>query len=297
MQRESNFPEVKDARSKKSREKSFGFKQVLFNYWLSKRDHFRSYFGFSQGKMVWENNDFPQYFEVFRISREKSVWDGQDIRQETYAQDWLSVFMKIWSLFKVTVMRQFATWRLKGMDAKEVKENSLNGWRSWKWKESWNRDKIRVCQRKSTERFSSLLLWFIDKTWLSWMSLSVDWTQSIQNCSNKSFSGKERGATIIFSDHVPKLASRNFCDDILIWDGRVVLHGPVQDVRNQYGENASALFREDEARKNWKKTFLMSSRSETWPNKGSWKWFFWRMRALEGNSFNFSSGQYIATFD
>ena len=49
------------------------------------------------------------------------------------------------------------------------------------------------------------------------------------------------------------------CDDILmIRDGRVVLHGPVQDVRNQYGKRVS-LFRVNEVRKNWK-IFLMSNR-------------------------------------
>ncbi len=50
------------------------------------------------------------------------------------------------------------------------------------------------------------------------------------------FQEKERGATIIFSDHVMTNVEE-LCDDILmIRDGRVVLHGPVQDVRNQYGK-------------------------------------------------------------
>ena len=87
----------------------------------------------------------------------------------------------------------------------------------------------------------------------------VDWTQLIQNCSNKSFfRKKERGATIIFSDHVMTNVEE-LCDDILmIRDGRVVLHGPVQDVRNQYGK--TRLFVSvNEARKNWK-IFLMSNR-------------------------------------
>ena len=54
---------------------------------------------------------------------------------------------------------------------------------------------------------------------------------------------KERGAIIIFSDHVMTNVEE-LCDDILmIRDGRVVLHGPVQDVRNQYGENASLCFK------------------------------------------------------
>ena len=47
---------------------------------------------------------------------------------------------------------------------------------------------------------------------------------------------KERGATIIFSDHVMTNVEE-LCDDILmIRDGSVVLSGPVQEVRNSYGK-------------------------------------------------------------
>ena len=61
-----------------------------------------------------------------------------------------------------------------------------------------------------------------------------------------------------FSDHVMTNVEE-LCDDILmIRDGRVVLHGPVQDVRNQYGKTRP-LFQVNEVRKNWK-TFLMSNR-------------------------------------
>ena len=73
------------------------------------------------------------------------------------------------------------------------------------------------------------------------------------------FQEKERGATIIFSDHVMTNVEE-LCDDILmIRDGRVVLHGPVQDVRNQVTGKRVFLFQVNEARKNWK-IFLMSNR-------------------------------------
>ena len=50
------------------------------------------------------------------------------------------------------------------------------------------------------------------------------------------FEEKERGATIIFSDHVMTNVEE-LCDDILmIRDGSVVLSGPVQEVRNSYGK-------------------------------------------------------------
>ncbi|MBF0776713.1 sodium ABC transporter ATP-binding protein [Streptococcus azizii] len=47
---------------------------------------------------------------------------------------------------------------------------------------------------------------------------------------------KERGATIIFSDHVMTNVEE-LCDDILmIRDGEVVVSGTVEDVRNSYGK-------------------------------------------------------------
>ncbi len=62
---------------------------------------------------------------------------------------------------------------------------------------------------------------------------------------------KERSTIIIFSDHVMTNVEE-LCDDILmIRDGRVVLHGPVQDVRNQYGKTRLFVSSEQE-RKNWK---------------------------------------------
>lgn len=50
------------------------------------------------------------------------------------------------------------------------------------------------------------------------------------------FEEKERGATIIFSDHVMTNVEE-LCDDILmIRDGEVVVSGTVEDVRNGYGK-------------------------------------------------------------
>ena len=59
-------------------------------------------------------------------------FDGQEIRQETYAR--IGYLPEERSLMpKLTVLEQVRYLAmLKGMDAKEVKENSLNGWRSWK---------------------------------------------------------------------------------------------------------------------------------------------------------------------
>lgn len=50
------------------------------------------------------------------------------------------------------------------------------------------------------------------------------------------FEEKERGATIIFSDHVMTNVEE-LCDDILmIRDGKVVVSGTIEEVRNSYGK-------------------------------------------------------------
>ena len=79
---------------------------------------------------------------------------------------------------------------------------------------------------------------------------------------------KERGATIIFSDHVMTNVEE-LCDDILmIRDGRVVLHGPVQDVRNQYGK--TRLFVSSERSKEELEN-LPHVKQVSLTKQGSWK--------------------------
>ena len=49
------------------------------------------------------------------------------------------------------------------------------------------------------------------------------------------FDEQRRGATIIFSDHSMSNVSE-LCDDVvMINDGRIVLNGPIQQVRDSYG--------------------------------------------------------------
>ena len=51
----------------RSLEKSFGPKQVLFGIDFQARPG--RILGLDREKRCWEDNDFPQYFEVFRIPR------------------------------------------------------------------------------------------------------------------------------------------------------------------------------------------------------------------------------------
>ena len=105
---------------------------------------------------------------------------------------------------------------------------------------------------------------------------------------------KERGATIIFSDHVMTNVEE-LCDDILmIRDGRVVLHGPVQDVRNQYGK--TRLFVSSERSKEELEK-LPHVKQVSLTKQGSWKLILDDESAGRELFPILTQGQYIATFD
>ncbi len=105
---------------------------------------------------------------------------------------------------------------------------------------------------------------------------------------------KERGATIIFSDHVMTNVEE-LCDDILmIRDGRVVLHGPVQDVRNQYGKTRLFVASE-KSQEDLEKLPHVIHASLT--KQGIWKLILDDENAGQELFAILTQGHYIATFD
>ena len=105
---------------------------------------------------------------------------------------------------------------------------------------------------------------------------------------------KERGATIIFSDHVMTNVEE-LCDDVvMIRDGKVILDGSVQEVRNQYGKT---------------RLFVSSTLSQTelealphvtkanLTNQGTWRLILDDEAAGKELFDLLTKGQYIATFD
>ena len=65
------------------------------------------------------------------------------------------------------------------------------------------------------------------------MPLRISWIRRI--LKKVIFDEQRRGATIIFSDHSMSNVSE-LCDDVvMINDGRIVLNGPIQQVRDSYG--------------------------------------------------------------
>lgn len=105
---------------------------------------------------------------------------------------------------------------------------------------------------------------------------------------------KKRGATIIFSDHVMTNVEE-LCDDVvMIRDGKVILDGSVQEVRNQYGKT---------------RLFVSSSLSQTelealphvskanLTNQGTWRLILDDEAAGKELFDLLTKGQYIETFD
>ena len=105
---------------------------------------------------------------------------------------------------------------------------------------------------------------------------------------------KERGATIIFSDHVMTNVEE-LCDKIIMLrDGKVILDGSVQEVRNRYGKTrlfvSSALSQAElEALPHVSKASLT--------NQGTWRLILDDETAGKELFDLLTKGQYIATFD
>lgn len=105
---------------------------------------------------------------------------------------------------------------------------------------------------------------------------------------------KERGATIIFSDHVMTNVEE-LCDKIIMLrDGEVILDGSVQEVRNRYGKTrlfvSSALSQvELEALPHVSRASLT--------NQGIWRLILDDETAGKDLFDLLTKGQYIATFD
>lgn len=105
---------------------------------------------------------------------------------------------------------------------------------------------------------------------------------------------RQRGAIIIFSDHVMTNVEE-LCDDVLmIRDGRVILHGPVQEVRESFGKTrifVSNDFRQDELENLPHVTKVVLTK------QGLWKLFLDDASAGPEIFDRLTKGQYVATFD
>ena len=108
------------------------------------------------------------------------------------------------------------------------------------------------------------------------------------------FEEKERGATIIFSDHVMTNVEE-LCDElVMIRDGSVILSGPVQEVRNSFGK--TRLFVSNDFSKE-ELEVLPHVTKVTMTKQGLWKLVLDDETAGPDLFDQLTKGRYLATFD
>ena len=275
----------------RSLEKSFGSKQVLFGIDFQARPG--RILGLVGKNGAGKTTIFHSILKFLEYQGEISL-DNQDIRQETYAR--IGYLPEERSLMpKLTVLEQvryLAT--LKGMDAKEVKEK-LPQWMNRLEVKGKLTDKIKSLSKGNQQKIQLIItlihepdLIILDEPFSGLDPVNTELLKQVI------FQEKERGATIIFSDHVMTNVEE-LCDDILmIRDGRVVLHGPVQDVRNQYGK--TRLFVSSERSKEELEN-LPHVKQVSLTKQGSWKLILEDESAGRELFPILTQGQYIATFD
>jgi len=186
---------------------------------------------------------------------------------------------------KLTVLEQvryLAT--LKGMDAKEVKEK-LPQWMEKLEVKGKLTDKIKSLSKGNQQKIQLIItlihepdLIILDEPFSGLDPVNTELLKQVI------LKEKERGATIIFSDHVI----------LMMRDGRVVLHGPVQEVRNQYGK--TRLFVSSERSKEELES-LPHVKQVSLTKQGSWKLILDDESAGRELFPILTQGQYIATFD
>jgi len=255
-------------------EKSFGPKQVLFGV------DFQASPGRILG-LVGKNGAgkttiFHSILKFLEYQGEIQ-FDGQEIRQETYAR--IGYLPEERSLMpKLTVLEQvryLAT--LKGMDAKEVKEK-LPQWMEKLEVKGKLTDKIKSLSKGNQQKIQLII------TLMHEPDLII---------LDEPFSGLDPVNTELL-DHVMTNVEE-LCDDILmIRDGRVVLHGPVQDVRNQYGKTRLFVASE-KSQEDLEKLPHVIHASLT--KQGIWKLILDDENAGQELFAILTQGHYIATFD
>ena len=210
-------------------EKSFGNKQVLFGVDLTaQQGHILGLVGKNgAGKTTIFHSilRFLDYSGEIRLG-------GKAITQETYKE--IGYLPEERSLMpKLTIFEQVRYLAaLKGMSTAEVKEK-LPTWMEKLQVKGKLTDKIKSLSKGNQQKVQ-LIITLIHEPKLIILDEPFSGLDPVNTEVLKQviFEEKERGATIIFSDHVMTNVEE-LCDDILmIRDGSVVLSGPVQEVRN-----------------------------------------------------------------
>ena len=272
-------------------EKSFGQKQVLFGV------DFRAESGQILGLIGKNGAGKTTIFHSILRFLEYSgniTFDKQPISQETYRK--IGYLPEERSLMpKLTVYEQVRYLaNLKGVPNAVVKEK-LPQWMERLQVKGKVTDKIKSLSKGNQQKVQ-LIITLLHEPNLIILDEPFSGLDPVNTEILKQFiiEEKERGATIIFSDHVMTNVEE-LCDDVvMIRDGKVILDGSVQEVRNQYGKT---------------RLFVSSSLSQTelealphvtkasLTNQGTWRLVLDDEAAGKELFDLLTKGQYIETFD
>lgn len=272
-------------------EKSFGQKQVLFGV------DFRAESGQILGLIGKNGAGKTTIFHSILRFLEYSgniTFDKQPISQETYRK--IGYLPEERSLMpKLTVYEQVRYLaNLKGVPNAVVKEK-LPQWMEHLQVKGKVTDKIKSLSKGNQQKVQLIItllhepnLIILDEPFSGLDPVNTEILKQVI------IEEKERGATIIFSDHVMTNVEE-LCDDVvMIRDGKVILDGSVQEVRNQYGKT---------------RLFVSSSLSQTelealphvtkasLTNQGTWRLVLDDEAAGKELFDLLTKGQYIETFD
>lgn len=214
-------------------QKSFGSKQVLFGI------NFEAKSGQILG-LIGKNGAGKTtiFHSILRFLDYSGTitFDGQDIAQETYRK--IGYLPEERSLMpKLTVYEQVRYLaNLKGVSSATVK-GKLPVWMERLQVKGKLTDKIKSLSKGNQQKVQLIItllhepdLIILDEPFSGLDPVNTELLKQVI------FEEKERGATIIFSDHVMTNVEE-LCDTVvMIRDGEVVVNGPVQEVRNQYGK-------------------------------------------------------------
>ena len=272
-------------------EKSFGQKQVLFGV------DFRAESGQILGLIGKNGAGKTTIFHSILRFLEYSgniTFDKQPISQETYRK--IGYLPEERSLMpKLTVYEQVRYLaNLKGVPNAVVKEK-LPQWMERLQVKGKVTDKIKSLSKGNQQKVQLIItllhepnLIILDEPFSGLDPVNTEILKQVI------IEEKERGATIIFSDHVMTNVEE-LCDDVvMIRYGKVILDGSVQEVRNQYGKT---------------RLFVSSSLSQTelealphvtkasLTNQGTWRLVLDDEAAGKELFDLLTKGQYIETFD
>ena len=272
-------------------EKSFGQKQVLFGV------DFKAESGQILGLIGKNGAGKTTIFHSILRFLEYSgniTFDKQPISQDTYRE--IGYLPEERSLMpKLTVYEQVRYLaNLKGVSSAVVREK-LPQWMERLQVKGKLTDKIKSLSKGNQQKVQLIItllhepnLIILDEPFSGLDPVNTEILKQVI------IEEKERGATIIFSDHVMTNVEE-LCDKIIMLrDGKVILDGSVQEVRNRYGKTrlfvSSALSQAElEALPHVSRASLT--------NQGTWRLILDDETAGKDLFDLLTKGQYIATFD